>query len=518
MRPLAGSFLWLVAHDLRRSRRRLRGMVPNLSDGMVWALIAAAFILFHLVAWPAATMLGVLEAKPDGRAAYDAALASGVAFIAPWLVAHALTGAARALYTIGDLDLLLTAPVSPRAILGARAVAIAVDAFSAAAIFLVPLADAAVLQGRLHGLAVVPTLAAASLIAAAAGLAFTLGLFKLVGPRRTRMIAQIAATMIGAAFVLGIQLLSVLPAAWRAAVTARFDHPSPGGLFDRHGPFWLPVRAAAGEWSALGAFSALAVLAFALTIVALGGLFARGIAAASGAPIAARRAARARAFASGQGRNLRRKEWRLVARDPWLLSQLVLQVVYTLPVSIILWRAEKFDVALSVAPCIVLVASQLAATLAWLTISSEDAPDFLAAAPVSRAAIERNKLAAIAAPVALFLAIPLGGLALISARAALWTALFCLAAATSTALLNLWHPVPAKRAEVMRRHAQSKIVAVLEHLMSALWALAMVLAALGSWAALAPIALACLVLALNRPRTRPSPHRTPAYATRSSTG
>jgi ABC-2 type transport system permease protein len=195
------------------------------------------------------------------------------------------------------------------------------------------------------------------------------------------------------------------------------------------------------------------------------------------------------------------KEWRLVGRDPWLISQILLQVVYTLPVSVIVWRAlgTQSAIAVSVAPAIVVIASQISASLAWLTISSEDAPDFLASAPVTRTEVERRKLEAIALPLALFLALPLIGLAIVSVSAALWTVLFATCAALSTALLNLWHPMPGRRTMVMRRHSQSKIIGMIEHLLSLLWAVAMVLTVLGSIVAAVPIVLALAVLWFNRP-------------------
>ena len=53
----------------------------------------------------------------------------------------------------------------------------------------------------------------------------------------------------------------------------------------------------------------------------------------------------------------------------------------------------------------------------------------------------------------------------------------------------------------MRRHSQSKLVGIMEHSLSLCWAVAMVLAALGSMLALIPIALAFGLLWFNRPKT-----------------
>ena len=78
-------------------------------------------------------------------------------------------------------------------------------------------------------------------------------------------------------------------------------------------------------------------------------------------------------------------------------------------------------------------------------------------------------------------------------------ALFAAAASISTALLNLWHPMPGNRRGMLRRHSQSKLMALLEHLMAMLWAIAIVLAVVGSAWALLPIALAAALLAYLSP-------------------
>jgi ABC-2 type transport system permease protein len=131
---------------------------------------------------------------------------------------------------------------------------------------------------------------------------------------------------------------------------------------------------------------------------------------------------------------------------------------------------------------------------------SSPAPEFLATAPVTRREIERRKIETIAAPILLFLAAPLAGLAIVTPWSALLAGLFAAGAGVSTALLNLWRQAPARRSMMLRRHSQSKLVGMIEHLLSILWAVGAVMAIIGSWAALAPIVLAGLVLWVNRPR------------------
>jgi ABC-2 type transport system permease protein len=118
---------------------------------------------------------------------------------------------------------------------------------------------------------------------------------------------------------------------------------------------------------------------------------------------------------------------------------------------------------------------------------------------VQRAEVESAKIAAVGVLVLLILAPALLGLALVSPPVGLLVALFAAAAGLSTALVNLWHPMPGNRRGMLRRHSQSKLMALLEHLLALLWGVAVFIAVLGSAWALLPVALVVLILAFMRP-------------------
>jgi ABC-2 type transport system permease protein len=63
--------------------------------------------------------------------------------------------------------------------------------------------------------------------------------------------------------------------------------------------------------------------------------------------------------------------------------------------------------------------------------------------------------------------------------------------------------MPGNRRGMLRRHSQSKLMALLEHLLAMLWAVAIVLAVVGTAWALLPIGLAVLLLASCTPARRP---------------
>jgi ABC-2 type transport system permease protein len=203
-------------------------------------------------------------------------------------------------------------------------------------------------------------------------------------------------------------------------------------------------------------------------------------------------------FRAGLAASLRRKEWRLLMRDPGVFSQLSLQIIYTVPVAVILLRSETLPAAFALAPTIVVIAAQVAASLAWLTVSGEDAPELIATAPVTPDAVDTAKLTAVALPLFVILALPLAGLALISLHVAALTLIVAAAASASTALLNFWHPMPSNRRGMLRRHSQSKLIGLAEHALSFIWASVIVLSMLSSHLALIPVALAALLLSFFR--------------------
>ena len=104
---------------------------------------------------------------------------------------------------------------------------------------------------------------------------------------------------------------------------------------------------------------------------------------------------RARTFRPGSRQQaLRRKEFLLLRRDPWLLSQSLMQMLYLLPPALMLWRSFSgtSTAIVLITPVVVMAAGQLAGGLAWLTISGEDAPDLVATAPLPPSRVTRAKV------------------------------------------------------------------------------------------------------------------------------
>jgi ABC-2 type transport system permease protein len=497
----------LVRHDLVLSWRRLCGFLRARTTTKALILIGLALAAIHLVAWPFAEALLAKKARMGAIPL----LGMGFVVVLPWLMSQGLTGATRAVYSRGDLDLLLSAPLPPRKILASRACAVAIENFGGIGLFLLPLANMAALLGEPSWLAIYPTLAASVLAATGLGFALTLGLFRLLGAKRTRSASQVVATLVGAWFVVCAQIFNFLPARNQAELHAILAHPRPGSWADPQGPLWLPARAAAADPGALTLWLAVGAGIFLIAIRALGPAFARGAVIAAGEGTT-RRAGRDARFNCLRAAALRRKEWRLLARDPYLLSQILLQSLYALPIALIVWKdlGPRAPIALAVAPALVTISAQLSAALAFLAASSEEAREMIAAAPVAPIEILRRKVEAVAAPVALLLALPLAGVAWASPRVGLLALLCAAAAAASTATLNFWKPLENRRGDLIKTHAQNKIVGLVEHGLSLCWAVAALMLCAGSWLGLIPACCAIALLWANRPRAAATEALAPA--------
>jgi ABC-2 type transport system permease protein len=192
---------------------------------------------------------------------------------------------------------------------------------------------------------------------------------------------------------------------------------------------------------------------------------------------------------------LRRKEWMLLKRDPWLLSQSLMQLLYLLPPALLLWRNFSSESGLLVlVPVIVMAAGQLAGGLAWLAISGEDAPDLIATAPVTAASILRAKIEAVLIAVSL----PILPFAIAIAWAAPLAAVVILGgaglAASAAIAVQFFFRGQARRSHFRRRQTSSRIATYAEALSSISLAGAAALAAAGFWLAIVPVLIAALIV------------------------
>jgi ABC-2 type transport system permease protein len=205
---------------------------------------------------------------------------------------------------------------------------------------------------------------------------------------------------------------------------------------------------------------------------------------------------------------LRRKEVMLILRDPWLVSQSLMQLLYLVPPAALLWQsyAVAGGAPLVIVPVLVMAAGQLAGALAWLTISGEDAPDLVSTAPVPRTRLLRSKLEAVMLCIGVVFLPFLLGLMVLSVEAAVTASVAIAVSAASATAIQYWFRSQARRSLFRRRHASSRIATFTEAFSSILWAAAAALAIGGNdlWIVAAGMVVVLLFAVRRVSPTRPA--------------
>ena len=167
------------------------------------------------------------------------------------------------------------------------------------------------------------------------------------------------------------------------------------------------------------------------------------------------------------------KELRVLGRDPQLLSQVVLRLVYLAPLAIVLFQRSGQSSTLGVAgAALVIVAGQLSGSFAWITLSAEDAPELLFSAPIRPGTADRAKLAAALVPTFGIVGLALLALAWRTPDVAGIVLLGCMGAALSSGFVNVWQQVRASRRVFNHRRHNSFLTGVAEFVAQIGWAAA----------------------------------------------
>jgi ABC-2 type transport system permease protein len=491
---------WLLAHELRLSWRGfLAGRKGRGPGALIAFVILGGMIVAGGVAMGLALRGQAVPVIPLAVVLVDLALA----VILTLMLSSTLAASADALYERNDLDLLFSSPLAPRKVLFVRALGLAVNA---GLWFMVPavlLLTPSIVLGHPTWLGVFVLLAAAALGASGVGLLLAMALFALIGPRRTRTVAQVMAALIGAAFFLASQYRNLMGQKASESLFARIATDAREGRIQPPPLADLPLRAALGEPIPLLILVTMGAGIFLFAAQTLGRRFADAAAATQGAET--RRGAKGptRAFAGGPFRATVRKELRLISRDAALLSQVLLRVLYMLPLAFVLARSASHMPAWALAgpaAAVTFLAGQVAGSLVWITVSAEDTPDLLAIAPAPISVLRQAKLTAALLPVAVLLAIPIAVLAWYAPLAGLWTTIGAALTAWSSGLIGVWHQKPSKRADFRRRRSGSLLATFAELFVAVLIGGATALAVAGWYVwALPPLIVAgALMMALRR--------------------
>jgi ABC-2 type transport system permease protein len=419
------------------------------------------------------------------------------------MLSQAMESVTRAFYARGDIDLVLSSPASASRLFAVRIGAMTGSVMGMSLVLGAPVFDILAWRGGAHWLAAYGVMAALAMAAVALSAVATVLLFAAIGPKRTRLVAQILAAVIGAGFVICVQFLAILS----AGTMSRLDLLRSAALLRRapagNSGVWLPARAAAGNWPDLFVVAGVAAILLAVAIRFCAprfGALAHATAAIAEGPArrpdaVGRRRAGFRVTSPAQA--LRRKEWALLRRDPWLISQSLMQLLYLLPPFFLLWQSfyGGGNGARLLVPVLIMAAGQLAGGLAWLAVSGEDAPDLVGSAPITPAHVWRAKAEAVAGVLGLAFGPAVVALAIDAPRLGVVAFLGIAVAAASATLIQFWFRAQAKRNLFRRRHVSSRIATFAEAFSSITWSGAGAVALINPWLAIIPGGAALAVLA-----------------------
>jgi ABC-2 type transport system permease protein len=342
-----------------------------------------------------------------------------------------------------------------------------------ALVFSTPFVDVLVISGGIRWFAAYGVVIAIGLSAAAVAIAVTVVLFRLIGPSRTRLVAQILAAIIGAGFVIALQIAAILSYGTLSRFAVLTSDAAAAIAPDIGSAIWWPARAALGDGEALLLLLAGGLMLLGAVMAIFSSRFADTAVNVSAHATPAHRSSRSTAFRTGSRQQaLRWKEFVLLRRDPWLVSQTLMQLLYLVPPALMLWRsfADSSTAIVLITPVVVMAAGQLAGGLAWLTISGEDAADLVATAPLSPLRVTRAKIEVVLIAIGVTFAPLVVALIFASPLQAAITALGVAIAATSATAIQLWFRVQAKRSQFRRRQTSSRLATFAEAFSSIGWA------------------------------------------------
>ena len=503
--------LWwvLIRHEWRLTMRdfflvaskRKKRAAPVVAKpvGKLRRILPLIFMLVLLHAAGAVTY--VLPRRWQDTAATRFAVVAVLAFLLTWMLSYTMSRIVAAFHERRDLDLLLAAPVDPTLILAVRSLAIVGATTLTFGFFLYPIVDVGLVLGRWWLARVYLLIPLLAVLTTAVGLVVADGVVRLIGVRRARVGLQVFSALIGASMYFVSQARQFLPretttrmAEWFTRSTRVDDAPAPvafaAAIGRGDGWAWLAlVVVSLGSFAAATRWSRRRFVEIAQTPDSVTKVVQPG------------RTVIERRVAGGFGRGvfatLLIKEWRLILRAPQLISQVLLQLLYLMPLVFVAIRPGTVPSAWGPAAFtggIVAVASTLATALAWLTVSAEDAPDLLAGSPCRRGLILASKLTAAALPPIAIVAVAAIGTAQRSPSSAAIVLVFGVLACTSASILAAAAPTGAKRSDFQHRHRGRGFSVIAEALQFLLWAAAAGSAGGGEWLASVALTLVAMVM------------------------
>lgn len=469
------SLLWFAQHEARLTGRDLYAMLTAGHPTKKVVLALALFLCIFFLHFLAFGLVGPwASTHPEANIETLLMLSSSGLLYASVMTSQSLESVTRSYYGRADLELILSSPASSKKLFAVRAFGIALVSMVLSCVLASPIINLLILYDSYRWISAYVVLVCIGSTAASFAIFITLFLFRFIGPKRTRLVSQIVAAIVGAGFIIGLQLIGILYYNKYAGLNIFKEE-----LFFNAAPsinswLWIPAKAALGDISSLLILVSLSIFFLCFSIWVGAQSFARYAISTSSLSSASKRMKERQLFLKrrSQEQVLRSKEWLLLKRDPWLLSQILMQILYLLPPAVLLWInfGKDSSALIVIVPILVMASGQMAGGLAWLAISGEDCPDLIASAPVSPRMVLFAKIEAVTT-IILYILIPLLLLLSFTSIEMVYVIACCASmAAASATTIQLWFRTISKRSVFRRRQTASRISTICEALISVLWA------------------------------------------------
>jgi len=492
---------WFARHEIRLAWREWLAMMTG-SRGKRKRAIIALIVFAAIMHLPAYAVIGRFADVQAPLGKPELIVITATIFLA-WalMLSQAIESVTRVFYARADLDLIMSSPARLANVFSVRIAAIALSVTGMALLLSTPFVDVLAIGGGARWLSAFGVVVAIGLSAAAVAIAITVLLFGIIGPSRTRLVAQILAAIIGAGFVIALQVAAILSYGTLSRFAVLTSDAAAAYAPALNSPLWWPARAAIGDGEVLSLLLAGGLVLLGGVMAIFSSRFAGTVVSVAATARTVRRDPAVTGFRGGSRQQvLRAKEFLLLRRDPWLVSQSLMQLLYLVPPALMLWRSfsESSAAIVLITPVIVMAAGQLAGGLAWLTISGEDAADLVATAPLPPSRVIRAKIEVVLIAIGAIFAPLIAALAFASVAQAIVTALGVIVATVSAAAIQLWFRVQAKRSQFRRRQTSSRLATFAEAFCSIGWAATAALAVTIPVAAVISGAITAAILAATR--------------------
>jgi ABC-2 type transport system permease protein len=424
-------------------------------------ILAAVFVPLFLIGGELRGKLVFVGAPPS----IAIALAQGFILVSlTLLLSTTITSSIEALFERGDLDLLVSSPLDSKIIFAARALSVALKAFLSSLALSLLIVFVLVYLGVWQTLGLLPVMLALSLISASLGMLLTLGLVRTLGARRAKTVAQIISAIVGAIFFLASQSVRFLGDSSTTTGFTRWTLDLIQGKTETSSFWWLPGHAVFLEPVALIFLFAIGTGLMWLTTNIVHKTFILGTQTATvggGKRLATQNSSSSIPvkFASGLTRVVMNKEWRLIARDPYLISQLGLQLLYIVPLLFVFWQPStntRFSMfgssftSYAINVLLVMLGGTLISRLTQIIVSGEEAPELLAMSPASGEGLRWIKFASVLLPTVLLFSPILVFMVLKNMHPLVGLIAF-FGAVLSLGILQVWTAKPQPRSDLMKR-------------------------------------------------------------------